>query len=64
MTCLAEDLCRCCLLLLLNSLSCLVLSCLLWVQAPAKVVDEVRANLQAQKDQLNTVQQAIADLDL
>lgn len=41
---------------------CLVLS---WcVQAPAKVVDEVRANLQAQKDQLKTVQQAIADLDL
>ncbi|CAB1106798.1 unnamed protein product [Ectocarpus sp. CCAP 1310/34] len=33
-------------------------------QAPAKVVEEVRANLQAQKDQLKTVQQAIVDLDL
>ena len=33
-------------------------------QAPAKVVDEVRANLQAQQDQLKTVQQCIADLDL
>lgn len=42
-------------------LGLLVPSC---VQAPAKVVDEVRANLQAQKDQLKTVQQAIADLDL
>ncbi|CBJ31846.1 Valine--tRNA ligase [Ectocarpus siliculosus] len=33
-------------------------------KAPAKVVEEVRANLQAQKDQLKTVQQAIVDLDL
>ncbi|CAM9542848.1 unnamed protein product [Pylaiella littoralis] len=33
-------------------------------KAPAKVVEEVKANLQAQKDQLKTVQQAIVDLDL
>ena len=32
-------------------------------QAPAKVVEEVRANLKAQQDQLKTVKQAIADLD-
>lgn len=32
-------------------------------QAPAKVVEKVKADLQAQKEQLKTVQQAIADLD-
>lgn len=43
----------------------LVPSCAVHVllQAPAKVVEEVRANLQAQKEQLKTVQQAIVDLD-
>lgn len=32
-------------------------------QAPAKVVEKVRADLKAQQEQLKTVQQSIADLD-
>lgn len=36
---------------------------MLYVQAPAKVVEKVRADLKAQQEQVKTVQQCIADLD-
>lgn len=32
-------------------------------QAPAHVVEEARANLQAQQEQLKTVRQSLSDLD-